>query len=330
LITNLKDREQLVLENLALRHRIQVLKRRKKRPNLRTCDRLLWVSLKRLWPNWKTALVMVQPETVIGWQRTAFRAFWRWKSRVKNGHPSTDPELIALIRHLGQANPTWGRIRIRGELAKVGLRVSDSTIRKYRPKSPPRPSQTWRSLLHHPLYEIAAMDFFVVPTATFHVLQVLVVMAHERRKVVHCNVTESPTAAWTAQQIVNAFPETTAPRFLLHDRDGIYGAEVAHRIQGLGIEQKLIAPSSPGQNPFVGRLMGSIRRECLDHVIILNETHLRRVLSGFLGYDHKDRPRRSLDHDPPMPRAVEPPEAGPIIELPMVGGLHHRYARRAA
>ena len=174
------------------------------------------------------------------------------------------------------------------------------------------------------------MDFFVVPTATFRVLYVLVIMAHERRRVVHFNITESPASAWTAQQITNAFPEDTAPRFLLRDRDGIYGTEVVRRIRNMGIEQKLIAPRSPWQNPFIERLIGTIRRECLDHVIILDEDHLHKILKRFFDYYHEHRLHRSLEHDSPLPRSAEPPENGKLIELPMVGGLHHRYTRQAA
>ena len=177
---------------------------------------------------------------------------------------------------------------------------------------------------------MAAMDFFVVPTATFRVLYVFVVMAHHRRRVVHFNVTDSPTAAWTAQQIRNAFPEELAPKYLLRDRDGIYGAEVVECIHNMGIEQKRIAPRSPWQNPYVERLIGSIRRECLDHMVILNAAHLQRILKSYLGYYHHHRPHRSLEHDSPLPRLVEPPETGSIIQLPCVGGLHHRYTRKAA
>ena len=174
------------------------------------------------------------------------------------------------------------------------------------------------------------MDFFVVPTATFGLLYVLVVMNHARRKVVHFNITDSPTAAWTAQQIVNAFPYDTAPRYLLRDRDSIYGAVFVQRVEGMGIEQKLIAPRSPWQNPFVERLIGSIRRECLDRVIVFHESQLRRILASYFEYYHRVRPHRSLCHDSPFPRAIELPESGKVVEMPLVGGLHHHYTRQAA
>ena len=229
-----------------------------------------------------------------------------------------------------KANPTWGSVRIQDELALLGIEVSDATVRKYRPKGPRSPSQTWRSFLKNHIACMGAMDFFVVPTATFRVLYVLIILAHHRRRVVHFNITDSPTAVWTAQQIRNAFPYQTAPKYLLRDRDGIYGAEVVECIHNLGIKPKLIAPRSPWQNPLVERLIGSIRRECLDHMIIFNAAHLQSVLKSYLGYYHNHRPHRSLEHDSPMTRPVEPPETGPIIELPCVGALHHRYMRKAA
>jgi len=174
------------------------------------------------------------------------------------------------------------------------------------------------------------MDFFVVPTATFRLLYVLVVMNHERRKVVHFNITETPTAAWTAQQVINAFPYETAPKYLLRDRDSIYGSVFVQRVEGMGIKQKLISPRSPRQNPYVERLIGSIRRECLDRLIVLNERQLRQILEQFFAYYHEVRPHRSLAHDSPIPRPVQLPDRGKVIEIPLVGGLHHQYLRQAA
>jgi len=329
-IATFKTHHQLCLEIVALRHQVQVLRRGVKRPALNNADRFLWVGLKKLWPEWRSTLVIVRPETVIGWQRKAFRAFWRWKSRSRGGRPSINPAIIHLIRRMWKVNPTWGSIRIQDELAHLGIHVSDATVRKYRPKAPRPPSQTWRSFLKNHVRCMAAMDFFVVPTSTFRVLYVLIILTHHRRRVVHFNITASPTAVWTTQQIRNAFPYQTAPKYLLRDRDGIYGEEVVQCIHNLGIEQKLIASESPWQNPYVERLIGSIRRECLDHLIILHEAHLQRILKDYLSYYHHHRPQRSLEHDAPLPRKVEPPETGSIIELPLVGGLHHRYTRKAA
>jgi len=228
------------------------------------------------------------------------------------------------------ANPTWGSPRIRDELAKLEITVSDSTIRKYRPQFRSSPSQSWKAFLRNQAKGIVAIDFLTVPTVMFRVLFVFIVLAHDRRKVVHFSVTESPTAVWTGQELVNAFPYMTAPRFLLRDRDGIYGKEFRRRVAGLGMKEILIAPRSPWQNPYVERLIGTLRRECLDHVIVMNEQHLRRVIRDYLDYYHQDRTHRSLDQDCPISRPVEAVEQGKICEFPKVGGLHHRYLRQAA
>jgi transposase InsO family protein len=321
----------LVLENLALRHQLAVLKRQARKPKLRSADRRLWVGLRHLWPPWQQALMLFQLETIIAWPRLGFRLFWRWKSRTRAGRPSVDSELIALIQRMWQANPPWGSRRIQAELAKLAVQVSDSTIRKYRPKKRRSPSaQTWKTFLQNHAQAVVAVDFFAVPTATFRVLYVFLVLAHERRKVLHLNITEAPSALWTAQQMVEAFPYTLPPRYLLRDRDAIYGGDFTRRVEGLGLEQKLIAPRSPWQNPMVERIIGSIRRECLDHVIVLNGQHLRHILSDYLAYYHQDRSHRSLNQDSPFSRPVEPPSRGDIIALPRLGGLHHRYTRQAA
>lgn len=250
----LRPQHELAMEVLALRHQIMVLKRPTQRPKLRLWDRYLWMILQRVWPNWRTPLMIFRPETVIGWQRAGFRMFWRWKSRRRRGRPEKDQELIQLIRRMWRLNPTWGGPRIRDELAKLGLQASTATIRKYRPKSRRRPSQDWWTFLRNHAGAIAALDFLQVPKVTGRLLYVLIVMTHERRKVVHFNITESPTAEWTAQQVVNAFPYDTAPKYLLRDRDSIYGTAFVRRVDGMGIRQKLIAPRAPWQNPYVERL----------------------------------------------------------------------------
>jgi len=231
---------------------------------------------------------------------------------------------------MAQANHLWGAPRIHGELLKLGFDVSQRTIARLMPRRPKPPSQTWRTFLQNHVTDLVSVDFFVVPTATFRVLYVFVVLLHHRRQVVHFNVTDSPTAAWTAQQIVEGFPDEAAPRYLLRDRDSIYGGEFRRRVQGIGVAEVLTAPRSPGQNPFAERVIGTIRRELLDHVIVLNEGHLRRRLRSFLRYYHGSRMHLAFEKDAPEPRAVEPPEQGPVVALPQVGGLHHRYVRRAA
>jgi len=230
---------------------------------------------------------------------------------------------------MARANPLWGAPRIHGELQKVGLEISQATVSKYLVRRRTPPSQTWRTFLANHIGSLVSVDFFTVPTVMFNVLFVFVVLAHDRRRVVHVNVTDAPTAQWTAQQLVEAFPWDTAPRYLLRDRDAVYGIVFSSRVQTLGILEIKTAPRSPWQNPYVERLIGTLRRECLDHLVVLNATHLRRLLRDYLIYYHSARTHLSLDKDAPGPRAVERLDQGRIVETPLVGGLHHRYSRAA-
>ena len=330
-VAGLHGQRNLVLENLSLRQQLAILKRTQKRPAIRTKDRVFWVWLSRIWSDWRTPLLIVRPETIIGWHRKGFRLLWTKLSRRKvGGRPPIDSQIRDLIKQMAKANPLWGASRIHGELLKLGIEISESSVSRMMPKSRKPPSQTWRTFLDNHVRELVSIDFLTVPTATFRVLYVLVVLAHNRRRVVHFNVTEHPTAAWTAQQIVEAFPEESAPRFLLRDRDQIYGEEFRSRVKGMKIEEVITAPHSPWQSPYVERLIGSIRRECLDHVIVLSERHLRGILKSYFGYYHCSRTHLSLDKDAPEPRAIQPPELGAVIEIAEVGGLHYRYERRAA
>lgn len=329
-VSALRSKRDLVLENAALRHQLMVLQRQSKAPRIKNRDRLFWITLLRLWPDWRGALSLVQPATVVRWHRKGFRAYWRWKSRTHGGRPRIDPEVRELIRDMWASNPTWGKLRIRAELAKIGIEVSDSTVLRYRPRRSKPPSQTWRSFLENHLADIVAIDFFVVPTVTFRVLYVFLVMSHDRRRILHFNVTTSPSARWTAQQVVEAFPYESSPRFLLRDRDKIFGSTFVRRVESMGIEEVVTAPGSPWQNPFCERLIGSVRRDCLDHVIVLNQRHLLRVLRSYASYYHASRTHRSLDHDCPEPRPIEPADMGKVIAQPQVGGLHHRYGRQLA
>ncbi len=222
LVSTLRSRRDLGLENIALRQQLMVLQRQAGKVRLWDRDRVFWVWLQRAWPGWRRALLLVQPATVVGWHRKGFRAYWRWKSRARGGRPRIDPSVRSLIRHMWNSNPTWGSPRIQAELHKLGIDVSDATVRRYRPSRLRPPSQAWHSFLENHLTDIAAMDFFIVPTATFRVLYVLLIMSHDRRRILHFNVTNSPSAHWTAQQVVEAFPYKTQPRFLLHDRDSIF------------------------------------------------------------------------------------------------------------
>ncbi len=320
----------LVMENLALRQQLLVLRRSTKRPRLRHRDRLFWVTMSHLWRDWRSILTIVKPETVIKWHRQGFKCYWRWKSRSRRvGRPRIEREIRDLIKRLSRENRTWGVPRIQAELHLLGYEVAESTVAKYRVRIRKPPSQTWKSFLQNHAGQIAAIDFFTVPTVTFNILYGFVVLLHDRRQVVHFNVTAHPTARWTAQQMIEAFPEETTPRFLLRDRDSIYGEHFRFRIAGMGIEEVVTAAQSPWQNPYAERLIGSIRRECLDHLIVLNEKQLRRILREYFGYYNGVRPHQSLQRNAPLPREIEPPAKGKIISLPQVGGLHHRYLRAA-
>ena len=323
----------LILENLALRQQLAIFKRRVKRPGIKTRDRIFWVILSRFWKDWKDALIVVKPETVIHWHRQGFKLFWRFKSRQKNpGRPAIDFGTRKIIVEMAKENPLWGAPRMHGELMKLGIEVSERTIsaiiKKCRPKPP---SQTWRTFLKNHMSDTFAIDFFTVPTATFKVLYVFIVICHERRRVVHFNVTRHPTAAWTARQIVEACPWDTAPKYLIRDNDSIYGKRFVKRVANMGITEVKTAPKSPWQNGFCERLIGSIRRDCLDHVIVLNEDHLKRILTEYLAYYHEDRTHLGLEKDTPSGRQIRcRPERAKLVKFPRLGGLHHRYEWREA
>jgi hypothetical protein len=319
------------LENLALRHQVAVYKQSLPRPQLRPADRLLWVWLSRLWPGWHDALAFVQPRTVVAWQKKRFRDYWRRRSQTsKPGRPTLDKEIRELIQKMWRANPTWGSPRIVGELRKLGINVAKSTVEKYRPHERKPPAPTWKAFLNNHMKDIVACDFFTVPSVTCRVLFVFIMLAHERRRIVHVNVTEHPTAQWTAQQIVEAFPWDTAPPYLLRDRDAIYGMAFQERVEHMGIEEVKVAPRSPWQNPYCERVIGSIRRDVLDHVIVLHERHLHRLLSEYISYYHGFRTHLSLEMDCPKPRPIQPPEMGKVIEVQEIKGFHHHYERRRA
>jgi putative transposase len=331
LLSLFKSQRQLALENLALRQQVTMLRQSVKRPRATPADKLFWVFFSRYVDDWRTTLHALHPDTVVRWHRHGFRLYWRWKSRGhKPGRPSIDTALRKLTRDMQATNIGWGAPRIHGELLKLGIEVSQATVSKYMRRSKKPPSQTWRAFLNNHADCMASMDFFTVPTAKFRILYVFIVLSHDRGRVVHFNATEHPTAQWTPRQLVEAFPFNTAPRYLLRDRDAIYGQKVRRRIKSLGIEEVVSAPRSPWQNPYVERIVGSVRRDCLDHVIVLNERHLRRILHEYFCYYHTCRTHLSLSKDPPETRAVEPSELGNVVALPRVGGLHHRYERVAA
>ena len=324
----LRAQRQLALENLVLRQQVATLKHRQPRPRLTDADRLFWVIIARLWPKWRSALHIVQPATVVRWHRQGFRYFWRWKSRHR-GRPKIDSEIRALIRQMCRANPLWGAPRIHGELLKLGINIAEATVSKYMIRRYGPPSQTWRTFLKNHAGK-CSMDFFTVPTATFNILYVLVILSHDRRRILHFNVTAYPTAEWTARQLLEACGPDEAPTYLIRDRDSIYGEAFHHQAVALGIGEVPTAPRSPWQNPYAERVIGSIRRECLDHVIVFSERHLKRVLSSYADYYHRARTHLSLRKDTPDGRPIQPPALGRVVAFPRVGRLHHQYARVAA
>jgi len=323
--------EDIEIELLVAKQQLAIYQRSVARPRLRFRDRLFWCSLSCLWSRWKDALVVVKPATVTAWRRRKFREFWTKLSAPRGpGRPPVPKEIQDLIRQMSSANVTWGSPRIVSELRMLGIEVAKSTVERYMLKRPKPASPTWRAFLANHASRLASIDFFVVPSVRNRVLYVCVLLAHLRRQVVHFAVTEHPTAAWTARQVTEAFPWDTAPRYMIRDRDSIYGDVFRGRVKAMGINEVLIAPRSPWQSPFVERLIGSVRRDCLDHVVVLGERHLRRVLTSYFTYYHTARCHMSLDGDAPDHREVQPPEMGDVIAIPEVGGLHHRYLRRAA
>jgi transposase InsO family protein len=321
-----KSRAEVEAENLVLRQQVNVLRRRMpKRPALTNIDRLLFVWLYRWFPSTAGALAIVRPETVIRWHRIGFRAYWRWRSRGRVGRPKVSHALRVLIAEMSRANPLWGSPRIHGELLKLGFDLAQSTVAKYMVRRRGPPSQGWKTFLRNHAPDIGAIDLFVVPTIGFKLLYALVIVTHHRRQLVWINVTSNPTAEWIAQQITEAFPWDQAPRYLIRDRDASYGHAVTRRLAAMGIRDRPTAPRSPWQNGHAERLIGSIRRECLDHVVVLGEAHLRRVLTTYASYYNELRTHRALTKDTPLHRIVE--RLGAVTSRPILGGLHHQYCR---
>ena len=269
--------------------------------------------------------MIIRPETLVGWHRAGFRRYWRWKSCRRGGRPQIETELRALIRQMSTENLLWGAPRIHGELLKLGFSVAQSSVAKYMVKRRGPPSQEWRTFLRNHAPDIAAMDLFVVPTIGFKLLYGFVIIRLDRRDLVWIGVTTNPAAEWVARQITEAFPWDGAPRYMIRDRDRIYGTVVTRRLRAMGIRDKPVAPASPWQNCFAERLIGSIRRECLDHIIVLDEEHLRRILKNYADYYNGVRTHRSLNKDAPISRQVQ--RSGVINSRAILGGLHRQYVR---
>ena len=321
-----KSKSRLEAENAALRHQLIVLRRKVPgRVQLTNSDRWFFVQLYRSFPSILQVLTIIRPETLVRWHRAGFRCYWRWKSRSRGGRPKIATDLRALIRRMSIENPLWGAPRIHGELLKLGFEVAQSSVAKYVVKQRGPPSQGWRTFLRNHAPDIAAMDLFVVPTVSFDLLYAFVIVRLERRDLIWVNVTANPTAGWIARQITEAFPWNNAPQYLIRDRDRIYGAIATCRLRAMGIRDKPIAPAAPWQNSFAERLIGSIRRECVDHFVVLGEAHLRRILRAYAGYYNDIRTHRSLDKDAPVSRPVQ--RTGIISSHAILGGLHHHYVR---
>jgi len=324
------SRKELLLENLALRQQLAALKRRRPKPRLSALDRVFWVVARWFWLGWKQALVLVTPETVIRWHRAGFRLYWAWLSRhrIAFGRKRISKELRELIFQMVADNPTWGAPRIHGELQMLGFDVSERTVSRWVQRAPrdPEPGNRWRAFLRNHREAIAAMDFFTVPTVTFGVLYGFFIIAHDRRRILHFNVTRYPTEAWVVQQLREAFPYDSATRYLVFDRDTKFGSDVIAAVRSLGCKPIRTSFRSPWQNGVAERWVGSCRRDLLDHVIALSERHLKRLLSDYVCYYHEDRTHLGLAKATPLRReAASTHEAKHVLSRSRLGGLHHRY-----
>ena len=329
-----RPRSELVAENALLRQQILVLARAAPpRPRLFREDRLFLVLLARVNTAWRDALHLVQPDTLLRWHRDLFTIFWRRRSRRTHGPRGLDAEVVELIRTMGHANALWGAERIRGELLKLGIRVSKRTIQKYLRTCRPRTGrgQTWRTFLRNHPADIWACDFLQLSDAWFRPLFAFVIIRHSSREIVHVNVTRSPTDAWVAQQLREATPYDQAPRFVIRDNDGKFGRHFADAADGAGIDVVTIPPKSPNLNAICERFLGGLRRECLDHILILGEDHLRRVLAEWVQHFNAGRPHQGIGQrvpsQPKLPDRTAP--GGTVVARPVLGGLHHDYRRVA-
>jgi transposase InsO family protein len=330
ILSVVRSRDDLVLENLALRQQLLAVHAKRPRPRLGAFDKLFWVLLRRVWSGWKRSLILVTPETVVRWHRAGFRQYWRWISRTHKavGREPISREVRALIFRMVAENPTWGAPRIHGELLKLGFVLSERTVSRWlrRANHDPDPARRWLAFLRNHREAIAAMDFFTVPTLTFGVLYCFLVIGHDRRKILHCNVTCQPNALWIVLQMREAWEFEPPPRFLIFDRDTKFSADdVISAVKQNGTEPVRTSFRSPWQNGIAERWVGSVRRDLLDHVIVLNRRHLRRLLKEYVHYYHEDRTHLGLGKDTPAGRVTAPPSANKIISMPRLGGLHHRY-----
>jgi putative transposase len=328
-------RTNLALEILALRQQVAVLKRKRPRPKLNCLDRLFWTLLRRLWSRWAEVLLIVKPETVVGWHRAGFRLYWRWRSRgPAGGRHRLALEVRELIQRMAQENTGWGAPKIHGELLKLGFVLSERSVSRYLRvfQRCGDPGKRWLAFLRNHREAIVALDFFTVPTLSFRVLYCLFVIEYSRRRILHFHVTAHPTADWVVQQLRETFCDSVSYRYAILDRDTKFDAEVLNALRSMGLQPKRTSRQAPWQNGVAERWIGSCRREWLDHVIPLHEQHLRRLIGDFVRYYHADRIHDGLGKDTPNRRAVEnrPSSGAKVISFPRLGGLHHRYGRQQA
>src|ERR1035437_2038189 len=325
-----KNKIQLLLEIAMLAKQLEIYKRTDPKLKISRIDRMFFSLVMDWLSNWKERLFIVKPETVIKWHRTAFRYYWRWKSQHKGGRPKVSREVIVLIKQMANENPQWGSPRIHGELQKLGFNICESTVQRYMPKKGKRTTgQNWKTFLKNHSKDIISIDFLTVPTINFKMMYVLVMIEHHRRKLIHFNVTENPNAEWSLQQIRNLlFDFAILPKYLIRDRYMKYGTLLGGKKNRFGIDEIVTAYRSPWQNGYCERVIGSIKRECLDHVIILNENHLRIILAYYFSYYNKYRTHLGLNKDSPEGRPVQ--SEGEIYKVPAVNGLHNIYFRQAA
>ena len=337
LFSGFRSQGGLMIENLALRQQLSTVLQ-KRRPRIGMVDRAFWVVLRRVWARWSDAVVIVRPETVIGWHRAGFALYWRWLSRRRrsSGRAGVGREVRHLVRRMASENG-WGAPRIHGELLKLGFRISERTVSRYmrRLGRSPERRQRWLTFLRNHREAIVAMDFFTVPTATFRVLYVWFAIKHSRREIVHWSVTDSPTSPWVVQQLREAFPFDDAgghSSYLVLDRDTTFSAAVVAAIESMGLKPTRTSYQSPWQNGVAERFVGTVRRDLLDHVIVVDDEHLRRLLGEYLAYYHGDRTHLGVEKDAPVARPVDlrPAEAAAVHAHRRVGGLHHRYEWAAA
>jgi len=326
----LYSRQELLLENLALRQQLAALKRRRPKPRLSALDKVFWVMARRFWSDWKQALVLVTPETVVRWHRAGFRLYWAWLSRhqICSGRKRISNELRELIFRMVADNPTWGAPRIHGELQMLGIDLSERTVSRWVQRAPrdPEPAKQWLTFLQNHREAIAAMDFFTVPTLTFGVLYCFFIIAHDRRRILHFNVTSTPTSAWVVQQLREAFPYKSPHKHLIFDRDTKFSLEVVAAVKAMGGKPTRTSFRSPWQNGIAERWVGSCRRDLLDHVIVFSSRHLKRLLADYVRYYHEDRTHLGLEKQTPgkRPKTITTPHSQ-VVAQPRLGGLHHRY-----